>query len=370
MSSSFELTLWQKKQAALLYHFTSLEYLRGLQQRIHDLMKFADKTLDLAKLENRDSVLIDSRWGNRNTSQNWSDNAWGFVADFELDVARDIALRSFEKYDRSGADQCARGLNEYSMAWATQSEEDEFRVMIESISEYARLMDNALDKTTNESRFKDFNFACAWAKCKHQFSKLPKFRVRTDVEGNTGCKPFRTGVYVPTDDPNGSLQFGWSGGTLGKLINCNTFNEIGKDALIAVGRRDLWFNEQKMFLFATSAKYIEEFRERVIWDGVPQVDLAPSAVARKAFTARPTTWYFVEVVEGEFETYDDNDIPGVILKRIRVEGGDVCPESGYYFTPVNPTSRRHFKQGEIMPIFQSTLWKTIWQWDEQQMCAR
>jgi len=67
VTANFELSLWQRKQAALLYHFASYSYLQGLQQRLHELMQFAGMTLDLAKKKNRDSVLVDARWGSRNT---------------------------------------------------------------------------------------------------------------------------------------------------------------------------------------------------------------------------------------------------------------------------------------------------------------
>ncbi|MES2743165.1 MAG: hypothetical protein V4754_19750 [Pseudomonadota bacterium] len=49
MNSPFELTQWQKKQAAMLYHFASMEYLKGLQQRVNDLIAFVEPTLDLAR---------------------------------------------------------------------------------------------------------------------------------------------------------------------------------------------------------------------------------------------------------------------------------------------------------------------------------
>ncbi|MES2741121.1 MAG: hypothetical protein V4754_09210 [Pseudomonadota bacterium] len=42
MNSPFALTQWQKKQAANLYHFVSMEYLKGLQQRVNDLIAFVE----------------------------------------------------------------------------------------------------------------------------------------------------------------------------------------------------------------------------------------------------------------------------------------------------------------------------------------
>ena len=50
----------------------------------------------------------------------------------------------------------------------------------------------------------------------------------------------------------------------------------------------------------------------------------------------------------------------------RTPAGEPCPKEGYWFTPAHSDSRRHFKQGEVMPDFKNPLWATLWQWDENQ----
>jgi hypothetical protein len=121
-----------------------------------------------------------------------------------------------------------------------------------------------------------------------------------------------------------------------------------------------------MYRFATSPKYLSLFSKKVILDSVPEYDLAPSVVGRAAFTSRPCKWYYVELIDGEFEDIDDNQTPGILEKRLRVEGGDRCPEAGFYFTPASQNSRRYFNRDEIMPDVGGNIWQTIWQWDEQQ----
>lgn len=55
------------------------------------------------------------------------------------------------------------------------------------------------------------------------------------------------------------------------------------------------------------------------------------------------------------------------LSRLRVEGGQPCPQAGYWTTPAQQDSRRLFKAGEIMPKFDNSAYgATIWQWSEQQ----
>jgi hypothetical protein len=57
----------------------------------------------------------------------------------------------------------------------------------------------------------------------------------------------------------------------------------------------------------------------------------------------------------------DNDTP-----RLRCEANEPCPREGFWFTPAKADSRRHFKQGELMPDLKSDYGMTIWQWDEDQ----
>ncbi|MEO5934818.1 MAG: PoNe immunity protein domain-containing protein [Duganella sp.] len=51
----------------------------------------------------------------------------------------------------------------------------------------------------------------------------------------------------------------------------------------------------------------------------------------------------------------------------RVEGGQPCPQTGLWETPAKLHSRSHFKQGDIMPVFEDSEYGyTIWQWSEEQ----
>jgi hypothetical protein len=51
----------------------------------------------------------------------------------------------------------------------------------------------------------------------------------------------------------------------------------------------------------------------------------------------------------------------------RCEGGQPCPQAGYWWTPAREDSRQHFTQGEIMPQYPGSAYgATIWQWDVGQ----
>ncbi|MBX8474661.1 DUF1911 domain-containing protein [Pseudomonas cichorii] len=47
----------------------------------------------------------------------------------------------------------------------------------------------------------------------------------------------------------------------------------------------------------------------------------------------------------------------------RLDAGQPCIKTGYWFTPAQANSRRHFQQGEIMPRISDSKWgDTIWYW--------
>lgn len=365
MKPNYALTPWQKKQAALLYYFSSMEYLKGLKDRVHALRVLAEGTLYQSSAENRDSALRSARWGIRDTGENWANNAWPFLADFQLSVGRDIADRASQIYHVTGAYQCGRGMDEYSMQWMSPEEQLRFDEMFEELSIYAGNIDDTMDKTGKSSRWKDFGLTLMWQRNADRFPALPKFRVLTEVTAESGQRPPRTGVYVSSDDPNASLQFGWTGCPRGKLQDCATLNELGKAALSAVGRPKLWVDGQAMLDFLlhnlsrpelTSDPYLNEAQDK---------EMAPSFIACNASTSHPTRWYYVELVSGEYEEIE-SEIEQDGLGKLRFESGTVCQERGFYFTPAQLASRRRFEQGAIFPDVGSGYGKTIWQLDAKQ----
>ncbi|SDR94414.1 PoNe immunity protein domain-containing protein [Pseudomonas oryzae] len=66
--------------------------------------------------------------------------------------------------------------------------------------------------------------------------------------------------------------------------------------------------------------------------------------------------------------YTRNFIPPAGSTQIgRVEAGQPCPRAGYWFTPAQANSRRHFQQGELMPSFTVSSWgDTLWYWSGEE----
>jgi hypothetical protein len=362
-----DLTPWQKAQAAMLYCFTSVDYLKGLHKLVGELITgVVDPLLETAKVQGRDKVLVSQVWGDRNTSQNWENNAWPFLRDLQISLAKDIALRAAGKYRRTSVNESLRGVAEYSTDWATPSEERILQLALATISEYAAQYDDSVN--AHENRWDDYCFAYVYPAFARLEMRTPKFEIREEFSADTGEVVERTGVYVALDDPYASLQFVWSGAEGIKLRVANTFNEIGLAALSSVGRKSLWFDEEKMFAFATAEPNRRRFHDLVYSCDEPNPSLAPSAVARSAFTSKPCRWALVDIVPGEFEEIDltaDSDVVQTAAPS-RVEAGDRIVFEGYYITPSAPGARQFFSSGDLAPVVSSSYGKTIWQWDLDQ----
>ncbi|RAM65868.1 hypothetical protein RB25_08135 [Herbaspirillum rubrisubalbicans] len=297
---SFEIGLTQKKHVSLLYHFASLSYLQGLQDRLRSLMQFIDPTLDNAKLQGRDALLTNSRWGTRDTSENWANNGGPFLADFELSVAKQIAQRAFEVYSFTDAYNCGRGLSEYSLNWMTPEEEDEFQSRFDDLYLYAHNIDRTLKKFNVAGGWNDFGLTLCLAEHPEALSDATALRLRGDITAHSGTTPPRTGVYLPLDDPHGTPQFCWTGNPPGKLKKCSTFNDLGLEVLASVGRQALWLDEYRMNQFVQS--HLQDPRlvaDPYFKESIKKPKLAASLVAGQAFTSRPCDWIYVEQLHGQ-----------------------------------------------------------------------
>jgi len=362
-----ELSLTQKKHISLLYHFASIEYLKGLQIRLQELMRFVDPTLSKAKLQGRDALLTDSRWGTRSTSENWANNGWPFLADFELSVSKQIAQRAFEVYSFTDAYNCGRGLSEYSLNWMTPEEEDEFQSRFDDLYLYAHNIDNTLTKFNVAGGWDDFSLTLCLAEQPEALRDATALRLRTDIIARSGTTPPRTGVYLPLDDPHGTPQFCWTGNPSGELKQCSTFNNLGLDALASVGRQALWLDDQHMYQFVQSHLHDPRLTaDPDFKDFAAKPKLAASLVAEHAFKTRVCEWIYVEQLHGQPIDFSGDALLDQAVTAARLESGAICSRSGYYFTPSQINSRRYFSKGESMPDLNSEYGATIWQWDTDQ----
>ncbi|MFG6469342.1 PoNe immunity protein domain-containing protein [Roseateles sp. BYS87W] len=58
---------------------------------------------------------------------------------------------------------------------------------------------------------------------------------------------------------------------------------------------------------------------------------------------------------------------GAQALRLRCEGGQPCPQAGFWSTPAQANSRRRFAANELMPAVEGSSWgATIWYWDDAQ----
>ncbi|WP_323003734.1 hypothetical protein [Denitromonas sp.] len=360
----YTLSLHQKRQATLLYHWMSMDYLRELLVMVQRLIAGVDVVVDEANEQGRDRFMVSERWGVRDTTANWSTHVYPSLEAFRESTIRLIARRANESYSGTGAYQCARMISEHSSRWMTVEEEERFEAEFRKVQDYAGWIDSVCG-SGGQKRINDGMMFDAWKENSHLFLRLPLFRVRTDIEGESGKMPPRTGVYVAQDDPNATLQFGWTGNSDGRLGKAFTFNALGLKALVAVGRGALWSNEGKITRFVSEAFKYGEMTDLQGFDPGDEHDprWAPAILEGQAYTERPCKWYFVEMIDGEYDDEAEIAEPESVTTphRPNVPAGQPCPEAGWWFTPAKTDSRRYFKTGETMPALDGDYGQTFWQ---------
>jgi hypothetical protein len=279
----------------------------------------------------------------------------------------DLELRDSLVFKGTRADECARMLDEYSSRWMTEEEEKAFKDHAQAVFDFASRIDYVVKHRGNVA-----TLHWRWRESPLASSRLPKFVVRTDLEVKAGDAkpdggqpPPRTGIYVSQTDPNATLQFAWTGDEWGGLDESPTLNALGLRAVAALGRDTMWDSSPAVTRFTTQAWRNAELSDTQGMDpgGFRGDEQAVAFLSANCIEAKPQSWYFVELVEGEFddEHVGSEQASGGTAKRLRCEGGQPCPQAGYWATPAQANSRRAFKAGELMPEFKAATWgATIW----------
>jgi hypothetical protein len=287
----------QIRQAALLYHFSSIEFLDTIISRVRALAAFTDRTLDYAIRVERDKAIRAHDWAEAHLAANWWTYAHPMLNDCLSALVDQKRLRASEWYDIAGVRSALTGMSHFSMNWTLPEEEQTFR----KLSNEARGIAAKLDTTVMHS-WTDLRMASVWEQYQHQFPKPPKFRVRTDVDGESGKRPVRTGVYMPQDDPIGTLQFSWIGNSRGVLGQCETLSTLALEYMATVGRDKLWRAPSEALRIPERFEPTDEYFDD--WCRTAKRMRFPDEISarnERACSNRPCKWYFVERIADEFE---------------------------------------------------------------------
>lgn len=264
---------------------------------LNEFSAYIDKLIELAKEQGRDRIITSRQWGNRDTLQNWTMNAWRFIKEFQMTTALQIAGRTTHDFSITGFNQFGRGISEFSTSWASETEENIIRSYIARLATLSRYIDLTLDKFSTNSLWNDFTLFKAWLHFEHRYVDFPKLQIREDIVAETNTVPPKTGVYISATDPNASLQFSWVSNKHGKLLFGRTFSQLGLDALDYIGRDNLWADGENMLQFVLANKNHAVLKEDAFFSDSQTPLLAPSLIARSAFATCSGKWFFVELVD-------------------------------------------------------------------------
>ena len=127
-AKDFPLTVYRKRQAAILYHYASLDYLKGLIPLIDETINAFHGVAQVAQAQGRDALFTSKRWGSRGTSDNADTYGTPFLSEFRQGILKQISDQAFEIYDRTtGAQYAAGGLREVDTGWMSDAEYERYQ---------------------------------------------------------------------------------------------------------------------------------------------------------------------------------------------------------------------------------------------------
>lgn len=363
----------------MLYHFASPGFLQGLRQLVTDLIDGkVDPLLALAHAEGRTLGPTHPYWGRRDPFTNWTAHGWDFLAGLRIKLADDIAKRHIGVFRSTDVSNSLRRGDDWLVPYISQADEERYEALERLLGLYADPIDTMF--SAHQSPWSDFHFAVYAPFFASLSPQVARCCIRPEITAETGQLAPRTGVYMSASDPHASLQFAVAGPKGLALRPASTFNEVGLDALRAVGRSALWFDEQKMLRFALYSRHAALFKQ-VYVDGLPTAALAPSVVCWHAFTERTGSWHFVEAVDGQCDSiaigWSEADLHSHEPYAI---GGEFCQIAGWYrtealldepswralFSHARDGTRMLLQVGQQMPIAISGDGPTLWRWDANQ----
>lgn len=211
-----------------------------------------------------------------------------------------------------------KGQLDYIADWMNEEDRKTYEDNVFAAVEIAHnivLTDEAAWQSLDSPRFK---------KELDRFSESPSsrsYRINSRISVHSGEKTIVNGIYVP-DVEHTCPQF------------LSTHRKRAPLTSVCVGTEDL-FDPQNG----------EKYDQQNIYEEVE------------------CTWYLIEGSDHN-PASDTNATHRPQL--LRVTSDQLCPQTGFYFSPALPNSRKRFVKGDVMPSLKSTYGQTIWQWDEVQ----
>lgn len=128
------LSPWQARQASMLYHYSSLEYVKMLHRLVEDFVSRAVDPIQMFKgLQKGTAVLTCHPFDNDRSYEKWAVNCLPILDSLQTLLAGRVALRASDDFDSTYVGAILRSLDEYAMAFATKLENKRYEAAISVI---------------------------------------------------------------------------------------------------------------------------------------------------------------------------------------------------------------------------------------------
>ncbi|MTV40807.1 hypothetical protein [Duganella radicis] len=238
MSSSTDLSSWRQRQIAMLYRYTSLDYMKALDDMLSRVIEGRLIPAIEQSLASSYTEVMSSQQRTHNDPQLWERNMRDILAEMRQLLRDDIAARCRGHYRAGSLGHFFKQVA-HADIYEGYRMSDEFHVCEHFVSKYSDPIESILVEHLRQQPPEDRWFTRHLAQHLLDQPDLPQLRVRTDVSARSGESPPRAGVYIRQDDPNAAPQFAWPEKDRGQLIDSGIFG----DDSVAARPRDWYYVE-------------------------------------------------------------------------------------------------------------------------------
>lgn len=166
---NYSLNFWQKRQAALLYHFSSMEFLDEIIKHVRALTAFTDYTLPFTARVERERRMRALGWAEAHCDTSWFTNGDARLVGCLQGLLDQKKMRVKELYDIANVRGALTGMSHLLPYWPPPEEREPTSELVSNASAVAANLDTTINHT-----WTDIDMSWAWEQ--HQYA-LPAVRV-------------------------------------------------------------------------------------------------------------------------------------------------------------------------------------------------
>jgi hypothetical protein len=237
MNPITDLSPWRQRQAAMLYRFASLDYMKAVDDVLSRVIEGSTTPAIEQSLAESYAEVMSSQQRMHNDPRLWERNMREKLTEMRRLLREDINARSRGRYRAGSLGHFFKQVA-HADSYEGYRMSDEYHVCEHFVSKYSDPTESILVEHLRQQPPDECWFTHHLAQHLLDQPELPQLRVRTEITARSGESPPRAGVYIRQDDPNAAPQFAWPEKDRGQLVDSGTAMPSGDWYYVELEQQD------------------------------------------------------------------------------------------------------------------------------------